>query len=88
MSYLLFLLIFVLTPTVVLAIAFYKKKYIQKKYTLIGIGVLALLAFLYTTPWDNYLVAQNVWWYGKDRVLFAVWYVPFEEYCFFILQNF
>ena len=46
-----------------------------------------VIAFTYTTPWDNYLVAQQVWGYGESRVLATVGYVPVEEYLFFILQT-
>ena len=46
-----------------------------------------LIAFTYTTPWDNYLVAQEVWGYGVDRVFATIGYVPVEEYLFFILQT-
>ncbi len=46
-----------------------------------------LIAFAYTTPWDNYLVAQEVWGYGAERVWATVGYVPVEEYLFFILQT-
>jgi len=51
-----------------------------------GIPLIALIAFTYTTPWDNYLVANEVWWYGADRVLATIGYVPVEEYLFFVLQ--
>ncbi len=44
------------------------------------------IAFTYTAPWDNYLVAREVWWYGPDRVLATIGYVPIEEYAFFLLQ--
>ena len=48
---------------------------------------LCVVAFLYTTPWDNYLVATNVWWYDIDLVSGIVFgYVPIEEYTFFIVQ--
>lgn len=50
--------------------------------------VLSGLALFYTTPWDNFLVANEVWWYGPDRVLGTIGYVPIEEYCFFILQTY
>lgn len=47
----------------------------------------ALIALIYTTPWDNYLVATRVWWYQPGLVTGVVFgYVPLEEYCFFILQ--
>jgi lycopene cyclase domain-containing protein len=46
-----------------------------------------VLALVYTTPWDNYLVATGVWWYQPERVVgFRIGYVPIEEYTFFILQ--
>lgn len=47
-----------------------------------------VVAFTYTTPWDNYLVATNVWWYDPELVSgIVLWYVPLEEYTFFILQT-
>ena len=46
-----------------------------------------LLAVVYTTPWDNYLVWKGVWSYPPDRVLGLIGYVPYEEYAFFILQS-
>jgi lycopene cyclase domain-containing protein len=51
-----------------------------------GIPLIAAIAFTYTTPWDNYLVANEVWWYGPNRVLATIGHVPVEEYLFFILQ--
>lgn len=51
-----------------------------------AIPLVAAIAFTYTTPWDNYLVAREVWWYGPDRVLATIGYVPVEEYLFFLLQ--
>lgn len=52
----------------------------------LAIPLLCGIAFTYTTPWDNYLVARNVWWYGPERVLATIGYVPVEEYMFFVLQ--
>jgi lycopene cyclase domain-containing protein len=52
----------------------------------LAIPLLCLIAFTYTTPWDNYLVARNVWWYGPERVWATIGYVPVEEYMFFVLQ--
>lgn len=45
-----------------------------------------LLALVYTTPWDNYLVYREVWGYPVGRVLARIGYVPIEEYMFFVLQ--
>jgi lycopene cyclase domain-containing protein len=47
----------------------------------------ALIALTYTTPWDNYLVATNVWWYDPELVSGITFgWVPLEEYTFFVLQ--
>jgi lycopene cyclase domain-containing protein len=47
-----------------------------------------LLAVVYTTPWDNYLVATGVWYYDPDLVTGIVFgYVPLEEYTFFVLET-
>ena len=88
MSYLVFLFVFLMPPLFTGAYFFYKSKSSQKLYGFYGITVLATLAMIYTTPWDNFLVANKVWWYGKDRVIGTIGYVPIEEYCFFILQTY
>lgn len=47
-----------------------------------------IVAVLYTTPWDNYLVATRVWWYDSALVTGVVLgWVPIEEYTFFVLQT-
>jgi lycopene cyclase domain-containing protein len=46
-----------------------------------------LIALVYTTPWDNYLVATRVWWYDPALVTgITLGWVPLEEYTFFLLQ--
>lgn len=54
----------------------------------LGLGLIAGMALVYTTPWDNYLIYRGVWSYYPDRVSEAwrIGYVPLEEYCFFLLQ--
>jgi len=53
-----------------------------------GVGLIALMALLYTTPWDNYLIYRGVWSYNLSRISqsLRIGYVPMEEYCFFLLQ--
>ncbi len=47
-----------------------------------------VVAVLYTTPWDNYLVATGVWWYNPQLVTgITLGWVPIEEYTFFVLQT-
>jgi lycopene cyclase domain-containing protein len=53
-----------------------------------AIGVHVLLAVVYTTPWDNYLVATGVWFYNPDLVTgLVIGYVPIEEYTFFVVET-
>jgi lycopene beta-cyclase len=54
----------------------------------IAIGIHILLALIYTTLWDNYLVATDVWYYNPHLVTgIVLGYVPIEEYTFFILET-
>ena len=87
MSYFAFHLVFTLPPILLLAL-------VQPK-PLAGIGgfrawlglpLIVLLALVYTTPWDNYLIWRDVWHYGTGRVVGTIGYVPVEEYLFFLLQ--
>ncbi len=50
------------------------------------LGAIAAIALVYTTIWDNYLVYRGVWYYGPDRVIGTIGYVPIEEYLFFLFQ--
>jgi lycopene cyclase domain-containing protein len=46
------------------------------------------VAVVYTTLWDNYLVATGVWYYHPERVTgLTLGWVPIEEYTFFVLQS-
>jgi lycopene cyclase domain-containing protein len=54
----------------------------------IALAAHVLVALLYTTPWDNYLVATSVWWYDPQLVTgVTLGWVPIEEYTFFVLQT-
>ena len=87
MTYLTFHFVFIIPPIIVLAMYFWRKPEHWPAraggYSLIAIAVIALV---YTTAWDNYLVYRGVWGYGADRVLGTIGYVPVEEYLFFLLQ--
>jgi len=58
----------------------------SRRDVLTGTAVLTLLALVYTTPWDNYLILRGVWWYGEGAVLTRFWAAPLGEYLFFVLQ--
>jgi len=84
-SYGLFLIIFVCIP---LAVLIYRlRDRLTLRITLV-LAALILASVIYTTPWDNYLVAARVWYYDPKLVLNIIFgYVPLEEYLFFILQT-
>lgn len=96
MKYFGFLLRFVVLPLLALTgLALFDRKRGKKfppEFTAVRPEVALLghaaLAFTYTTPWDNYLVASKVWWYDRKLVKgIILGYVPLEEYTFFILQT-
>jgi lycopene cyclase domain-containing protein len=39
-------------------------------------------AFVWTVPWDNWILSWETWWYCKGCVWFYAGYVPIEEYFF------
>lgn len=89
MTYLTFHLVFILPPLALLA-ALQAPRLFRPGHRrrLAFLCVVAAIALVYTTPWDNYLVWRGVWAYGEGRVVGTLGYVPLEEYLFFILQPF
>ncbi len=89
MTYLQFHLVFTLPPLLLLSVLTWRAWSAGRvpRAGLVALGLHVLLALVYTTPWDNYLVARGVWGYGAGRVLFTLGWVPFEEYLFFIIQT-
>lgn len=85
MSYLAFLLVFILPPIAALA-PLARARGAAGARELRALGLVMLIALVYTTPWDNYLVWRGIWSYGPDRVIGTIGYVPVEEYLFFLLQ--
>jgi lycopene cyclase domain-containing protein len=60
----------------------------SRRTVLTATALLAGLALVYTTPWDNYLIERGVWWYGEGTVLVRWPNAPLGEYLFFLLQPF
>lgn len=97
MTYFGFLAKFVVTPLALVGgltlydVAYRKKTLPDRLRGLPAWLVLAahvLVALVYTTPWDNYLVATRVWWYDPQLVTgVTIGWVPIEEYTFFVLQT-
>jgi len=96
MTYFGFLLRFLFVPIIIfLAITLWDNKndkqiaeFKNGRAVLMAIGIHILLAVVYTTPWDNYLVATRVWYYNPNLVTGIVFgYVPIEEYMFFVVET-
>lgn len=84
MTYAGFLLLFLVVPILLLTLALRHR--LQRRHALSLLALMAI-ALVYTTPWDNYLVANEVWWYDTGRVVgIRLGWVPLEEYLFFLLQ--
>lgn len=97
MTYFGFLAQFIVIPLAVVGCltlydAVYRKKTLPARLSglpaRIALAAHVIVALVYTTPWDNYLVATRVWWYDPQLVTGAtIGWVPIEEYIFFILQT-
>ena len=86
MTYFQFHLVFLLPPLFLLWWYGRKHAFLSSAKAIWSLVVITIIAFVYTTPWDNFLVLNGVWGYGEGRVLGTLGYVPVEEYIFFILQ--
>jgi len=96
MTYFNFLLRFLIIPILIfLAITYWNNKknrqitgFRNGRAVWTAIGIHILLAVVYTTPWDNYLVATGVWYYNPELVTgIVIGYVPIEEYTFFVVET-
>ncbi|MEZ4417598.1 MAG: lycopene cyclase domain-containing protein [Gemmatimonadota bacterium] len=86
MTYAQFHVLFVLPPVLLLATGVGRSAQVLGRRAGLALLAVPMIALVYTTPWDAYLIGRGVWSYGPDRVLGALWGVPFEEIAFFVLQ--
>lgn len=96
MTYAQFLLYFLCFPIILLSLATWQDLRNQRRSGgwfrnmpgWLAVCLLVFLAVVYTTPWDNYLVANGVWFYDHKLVTgLTIGWVPIEEYIFFVLQT-
>mgnify|MGYP000884921532 CR=1 FL=1 len=84
MTYAGFLLLFVILPILLCAVLLWRWRIWPNPRHL---ALIALLAVVYTTPWDNAIVRQGVWSYDVNKIWgIVLGVVPLEEYLFFVLQ--
>ena len=86
MTYAQFLGVFLCVPIAGLAIALRGR---WKGRLSVACGAVCILAFVYTSPWDNYAAKTKLWTYDPK---FAppshfVLYLPWEEYAFYFAQG-
>ncbi|MFC7249583.1 lycopene cyclase domain-containing protein [Halomicroarcula sp. GCM10025324] len=85
LTYLQFHAVFILPVLVGLLVAA-RYRLASRRAVISGTLLLALLAAVYTTPWDRYLILRGAWWYGEGRVFTRFAAIPLGEYLFFVLQ--
>ncbi|MFB6146878.1 MAG: lycopene cyclase domain-containing protein [Halobacteriaceae archaeon] len=87
LTYLQFDVLFLLVPVALLAVHRYQLDQVAGPSVRLGVPLLVVVALLYTTPWDSYLIDRGVWWYGDVASVQAwLWGVPAEELAFVCLQ--
>lgn len=87
MTYLQFHLVFTIPLFFFVLFLNRKNSFALSQRSLAGMGTLVLLALSYTTPWDSYLIQQKIWSYAPENVIGTLYFIPFEEYFFFIIQT-
>jgi lycopene cyclase domain-containing protein len=84
-SYGQFLVVFLVGPILVLGLLL--RRHLTRRFVA-SVAGLALVALLYTTPWDNLIVSMGVWSYDPALVAgIILGVIPLEEYLFFLLQT-
>ncbi len=91
MTYWEFHLIFNL-PVFLLLVILLRNRFTRGR--LLWITALCAIAFVATTPWDNWAVYKGIWGFDWDRAtpveitLFdTLWRLPAEEYAFFLIMT-
>lgn len=86
MTYALFLLLFLVIPT---ALLFALLRGRLARHHALALLLVNGIAFLYTTPWDNYAAYQKLWTFAPAFVWGRpLWfgYLPLEEYLFYFAE--
>ena len=86
LTYAQFLLVFLALTVVALAVLLRHRW--RRRHTL-ACEAVCLLAFVYTSPWDNHAAATKLWTFDPH---FAppshfLWHLPWEEYAFYFVQG-
>ena len=86
MTYAQFLLIFLLIPIAALVVTLRTR--IQRRHAL-ACAAVCLLAFAYTSPWDNHAAHIKLWTFDSQFAAAShfLYSLPWEEYAFYFAQG-
>ncbi|AKQ69169.1 Geranylgeranyl-diphosphate geranylgeranyl-transferase [Myxococcus hansupus] len=85
MTYARFLGLFVVVPILFLVWR-YRRTFTAR--TLAPMGLLLIVVYAATSPWDNLAVKWGLWGFDPERIWgIRLGYLPLEEYLFFGLQT-
>lgn len=86
MTYGLFLLIFLVAPITVLLMVLWRQ---LRRHHWLAMALVSIIAFVYTTPWDNYAAYKGLWTFAPEFVWgppFWFGWLPLEEYLFYFAE--
>lgn len=86
MTYAMFLLVFLVAPIAVLGAVLRGR---VPRRLAVSCGLVCLLAYVFTSPWDNYAAKVGLWSYDPHFAPAShfIYYLPWEEYAFYGLQG-
>lgn len=95
MTYWLYHIIFTLP---LIAVLFWYLRNSLTRSHLVCMAITAAIAFVFTTPWDNYAVYLGIWGFGDgvslgypfnhlSSRLSWLGHIPFEEYAYFVIET-
>jgi len=85
MTYARFLGLFVVLPLLFLV---WRYRRTFTAWSLAPMGLLLVVVYAATSPWDNLAVKWGLWGFDPERIWgIKLWYLPLEEYLFFGLQT-
>lgn len=86
MTYAVFLLVFLCVPIALLGV--WLRGRVSRRLA-VSCGLVCLLAYAFTSPWDNYAAKVGLWSYDPHFAPAShfVYYLPWEEYAFYGLQG-
>jgi lycopene cyclase domain-containing protein len=85
MTYARFLGLFVVLPILFLLVRYRRT---LRTHSLAPLGMLLVVVYVATSPWDNLAVKWGLWGFDPERIWgIKLGYLPLEEYLFFGLQT-